>query len=191
MVKTAPVNNLSLRYSHSYITSLDAARTCDDELAYDPPYDPTGKMIDDIYKDELIDSVEGPEREVLEGIMNDDENFLRLAHKNDLRESEIYTLKKRLQKKFKPLHEENNRDATRIVVLLWIMARLGKMTRHMYTIWNDEPTLREHKRPSMDSLTDFVEEALITIAGGDVTFKVVPKEDDKDKEINTPAEAVR
>jgi len=168
---------------------LDAIRTCDDELSYDPPFDPTEKMFDNLFKEELLNSVEGEDRKVLEEVLND-ENWLSVAHRFKLRESQIYTLKKKLQKKFKPLHEANNKDATRIIVLLWIIARVRKMTRHMYTIWNDDPSLRDYKRPSMDSLSDFVEEALITIAGGEVTFKVVPKEDDKDKEINTPAEAV-
>lgn len=124
-----------------------------------------------LYQDEVLSRLDDREKEIAQLIF-DGYNFLEISKKLKLKESQIYKVKKTLAQKLGHLHTTSTPERIGAVVKLYFTGKLKNMARHIYTIWNADPALREYERPTQAMIEDYIEDVLLSVGGGAVVYRL-------------------
>lgn len=112
------------------------------------------------------------EQEVLELIIKG-YNWLEISREKNLRESQIYTLKKRLAKKLAYLQVDKMNDIQHIggIIMIATIGRLKKLAKQIETMWEHDNLTKCYKKPGTKTIQEFVEDALMYVTEGKIVYR--------------------
>ncbi len=93
-------------YEKVYVTKYSLSGAVGE---YEPGFDPTKQIEEEVYRDQLLSKFEGVKREIIRLLM-DGENFYQASKILQIKESQAYKIKRELMQEFQWLYDEQKRN---------------------------------------------------------------------------------